>query len=332
MFSEYYFLLLLYPFSLLLFKLSQKLKLAPKYVLFSLVGVFFFVFYGLFSTFIVSRVENSYLLITCLIYCFALYNDELSLSSLYKHFTLFWISLVSVWGLIGFSDAILVLGFYLLLFFSTKRNFSLERMFIWLFVIFINLMVSTMGVAEGLVLKNWLIEIMFFLVFILTLPSEGKNSGACMGQYILSLGLIHLALDQFGALPYYFTRILIAFQVIYLFTFLKTMKARDLIISVLSCSIIIIPSQGLESILQIGLSAYLLIFVAKKEIEETSSYLYSFIHFVSIIFLVYYIFDVNQLRNIELVSLVILLLSLIANIFHCEVNIFKERATRFIRG
>lgn len=328
MFSEYYLLLLLYPFSYIVYKGLKLFNVPDKPIFYGFIIGFFLCFYSLFSSYIVGRVENTYLAITGLIYFMAFVEDRISLSNLFKYFTSFWISLVSVWSFVGYVDSIIVLGLVILLCTKESRGSSMSKVLLWLFAIVITLITGELGVIQGQLIRNWFIEIIFFLIFVMTLPIGRNSNSGGLSQYLLSLGVIHLALAHYGQLPYGFSRILIGFQILFLVSYASKNDGRSLITSLLCSAIILMPSQGVSSVLQVSLFAYTCTFIVLRHLKYGRSMLASLLNFVMILFIAHQVFSLKALGIQEVLTSALIIIAILVDIYkNNNFNIRQRQAS-----
>jgi hypothetical protein len=325
MISEYYLLIFLYPISYVLFLFGKRFGIKESHLLKGIFTAFFLVFYALFSTFIVSRAENSYLIITTLIFCLSLFSDELSLFNIFKYFTYFWLSLLLIWGFIDFKDTALILGVIPLLTVTKGTSNIVGKLVIWLAIVFLNFLVPTIGVSEGLILKNWLVELLFFLLLIFSVPFSGGLHFSNLMQFLLSLGVFHVALDSYGMMPNIFIKLVLAIQLIAVFAYIKTEKLVYLVLGVLLGSIVLIPYEGVSSLTQLSLVVYCSVFIFNKYELNNIRPLYTAVHLFTILFVFYLLFQVNQSSNWIITLASVQIMATIAINFMFRERLFLSR-------
>lgn len=297
MISEYYMLIFLYPISYVLFLFGKRFGAKETYLLKGIFTCFFLIFYGLFSTFIVSRAENSYLIITTLIFCLSLFSDELNLFNIYKYFTYFWLSLLLIWGFIDFKDTVLILGIIPLITMRKGTTNMIGKLVIWMAIVFLNYIIPYIGVSEGLILKNWLVELMFFLILVFSVPFSGGLHFSNLMQFLLSLGVFHVALDSYGMMPNVFIKLILAAQAVSILAYLRSEKLIYLVLGILLGSIVLIPYEGVSSLTQLSLVAYCSVFIFNKYELNNVRVIYTAIHLFTILFVFYLLFQVNNSSN-----------------------------------
>lgn len=320
MVSEYYFLILLYPLSYILYSLAMKLKINEKHILKVIFTLFFFVFYFLFSSYIVSRAENSYLIIATLIYCLAIYSEELKLFTIYKYFTYFWFALMLIWGFFDFRDSALLLGVIPLLVPSRNLSKNLSKAFLWISIVFMSFLIPKIGVKESLIIKNWLMELLFVLIFAFTIPSKKSKHFSVLLESLLCLGVFHVSMQSFGLMPSVFVKCLLFAQLVAFFLFIQSESLYYMVVSLLFGSIVLIPYEGVSTILQISLIVYSSVFIFDKYKLSKFRSIYSVIHLLSILFIFNIFYSVDLASSwIKMTSILLIMLTTLINFM------FRER-------
>ena len=325
MISEYYLLIFLYPISYALFQVSKKLKIDESISLKFLFTSFFFVFYGLFSTYVVSSTENGYLFMTTIIYSLAIFKDDLTLSNIYKYFTYYWSSLLLIWGFISFTDTLLILGVIPLLMANKKTNMVIGKLVIWLSLVFFNNLIPQIGVGEGLIFKNWLIELFFVLLALLTIPDEDRKHHSNLLQYLLCLGVFHMALANFGMMPSTFVKLLIVGQLVSLFMYLKTEELKYLTTGLIFGSLVLIPYEGVSTLTQMSLVAYGAVFIYDKYKLNYVRQVYTAAHLTVCLYIFYLIYKVDLNGSPYVTVSTVILFGLIAINFMFRERLFLSR-------
>jgi len=333
MVSEYYLLIFLYPLSYVLYLFGRKVNIKKDHILKAIFTLFFFIFYSLFSTYIVSRSENSYLIISSLLYCLAVYSDELKLMNIFKYFTYFWLSLLLLWGFISFRDTALLLGIMPLMVISRGMTKSLVKVFLWVAIVFLNMTILDMGVKEGLALRSLLTELVFVFLLFFTFPSRRTNHFSMLLQTLLSLGVFHVAVSSFGMMPSIFVKLVICAQVINFFLFLKTESIVYLIYGILFGGIVLIPYEGVSNLATIGLIVYACIFVFERYKLLKLYQLYSLAHIASLLFIFNLLLGiVESSPPIKVISVLIVMATISVNFMFKERLFLSRKLIKFSHG
>lgn len=255
------------------------------------------IFHLLFIPYMVRNSEYILLTILSSIYLFAVHENRTTLSSIFRDFTIFWMSATCLTVFLKFSNAIYLIG--ILPIFAMKQDSirSTTRSLLWIVCIFLMLLISEIDVGKGLFIKEYFLEILFLLIFIFFTNIKSGNIRS-LQYYVLTLGCFNSLITHYSYIPYTFKYIFIGVQVFTLLRFYVEKRVQNLILTTLCFTILIIPSISAISNLQICLMIYVGFMVMKEFIKNVQ--IQRYVQVILSTFVIYLVFA--GIENIDMLT------------------------------
>ena len=291
MYSKLSLLLLQYPLILFLDHFFIKAKFSHFLKINLLHLISFAIFSFLFSNYIEMIPSKPILLLMGISYLMnSLFLKRYELIDLLFNYTCFWCSILIYWG--GHSlDQLL----FLFVLFPLFQKGSISKQYLsiltWMLLILLNSVIKKMTIVDGLILKNYLIEIFIILYLSYFLRLIKKDS---LISYFVLVFSIHKVLISIGYIPLYFTYLCFVIQFILLITYIKNEDLNSFLLALVINMSLLLPTFDLGSIQMLFLFILGIVWFLFYHLNEEYPLIKQYEFQIKLILAVFYISNITN--------------------------------------
>ncbi len=218
--------------------------------------VLLIIFHSLFTPYLVRNIEYGLIIILSSVYLFSIHESRATLSSVFKDFSIFWMSSCFLLVFLKFTNVIYLIG--ILPIFAMKNDSirATTRSLMWIIAIFLMLLISEIDVGKGLFIREYFLELLFLIIFLFFTNTKTSNIKA-LQYYALTLGCFNSLITHYSYIPFTFKYIFVGVQLFTLLRFYIEGKVQNIILSTLCFAVLIIPEVSAVSELQLFLIVYI---------------------------------------------------------------------------